>query len=309
MKKLVVTILISLSVVLSCFIFKTYAGEKPVSKSRLIDWWIGEKIVFLPEYLPDYYPMCYFRSEEDLGEYCLCFSPVKRESLFCPTKEQLAGKTAEIVRIETSFWRQKLPLRKLLFNIVIRLEESGTLLYTTQICDDSLGTDLTLPEGTTLLSYLEKGKKYIGKTVWSKQDFFASVRKLEKVTVVDVKLSSFSKKLLTFYLKRSDGKIRCWDGNVVKDNTVFRQVFDHVFDEEWYLTDPRKLHPNWIPKVWRAIEKSEIYIGMTKEMVLMSWGSPKDVNRTITRWGVREQWVYDSQYLYFENGKLTTIQD
>lgn len=44
-------------------------------------------------------------------------------------------------------------------------------------------------------------------------------------------------------------------------------------------------------------------------MVLESWGNPNDINRTISSYGVHEQWCYDDAYLYFEDGKLTTIQD
>lgn len=53
-------------------------------------------------------------------------------------------------------------------------------------------------------------------------------------------------------------------------------------------------------------------IGMTWQTVVheTNWGRPYDVNRTTTRWGTREQWVYgDRRYLYFENGVLTAIQD
>lgn len=52
-------------------------------------------------------------------------------------------------------------------------------------------------------------------------------------------------------------------------------------------------------------------IGMTKEEVLNStWGSPEDINRTTTAYGVREQWVYsDYRYVYFENGVVTAIQE
>jgi len=48
---------------------------------------------------------------------------------------------------------------------------------------------------------------------------------------------------------------------------------------------------------------------MTKEQVLASWGKPEDINRSVGRWGVHEQWIYDSTYLYFENGILTSFQD
>ncbi len=54
-----------------------------------------------------------------------------------------------------------------------------------------------------------------------------------------------------------------------------------------------------------------VSIGMTQEQVINSnWGSPQDINKTTTAYGVREQWVYSGyRYLYFENGILTSIQD
>lgn len=54
----------------------------------------------------------------------------------------------------------------------------------------------------------------------------------------------------------------------------------------------------------------KIWLGATKEMVIESWGKPDEVNRSIGVWGVHEQWVYDNnQYIYFENGVLTSWQD
>lgn len=52
-------------------------------------------------------------------------------------------------------------------------------------------------------------------------------------------------------------------------------------------------------------------IGMTEEEVKnSSWGKPKSVNKTTTKYGVREQWVYYSnKYLYLEDGILTGIQE
>jgi len=57
------------------------------------------------------------------------------------------------------------------------------------------------------------------------------------------------------------------------------------------------------------ILNNEVWLGMTKEMVLDSRGKPSDINRSVGSWGVNEQWVYGDQYLYFENGKLTSWQD
>ena len=54
-----------------------------------------------------------------------------------------------------------------------------------------------------------------------------------------------------------------------------------------------------------------VSIGMSHEDVFASsWGRPQSVNNTTTRYGLHEQWVYGGHnYLYFENGKLTTIQN
>lgn len=62
----------------------------------------------------------------------------------------------------------------------------------------------------------------------------------------------------------------------------------------------------------KARKKSQgVSIGMSKQDVLdSSWGKPDHINTTTTRYGVHEQWVYGGgNYLYFENGKLTSIQN
>ena len=51
------------------------------------------------------------------------------------------------------------------------------------------------------------------------------------------------------------------------------------------------------------------WIGMTSEMAKISLGAPRSINRTVGSWGVHEQWVYYSMYLYFEKGILTSYQD
>lgn len=41
-----------------------------------------------------------------------------------------------------------------------------------------------------------------------------------------------------------------------------------------------------------------------------SWGEPIDINKTTTKYGTEEQWVYsDYKYLYFEDGILVSIQE
>ncbi|MBU1994991.1 DUF2845 domain-containing protein [bacterium] len=55
--------------------------------------------------------------------------------------------------------------------------------------------------------------------------------------------------------------------------------------------------------------RGKIQLGMTKEEVLLSWQKPNKINEDISKGYKREQWVYDRQYIYFVNNKLTHIQN
>ena len=60
----------------------------------------------------------------------------------------------------------------------------------------------------------------------------------------------------------------------------------------------------------KSIEKPTPQIGMTaSEVEASSWGKPLRKNITEYPWGKREQWVYSIyRYIYFENGRVTSIQ-
>lgn len=70
-----------------------------------------------------------------------------------------------------------------------------------------------------------------------------------------------------------------------------------------------KIYKKYNQSIAAKIVERKIWIGMTSEMAVDSWGSPKDINRTVTQYGTSEQWVYSSGYLYFDNGILKSWQD
>ncbi len=63
--------------------------------------------------------------------------------------------------------------------------------------------------------------------------------------------------------------------------------------------------------IYNRLKEGDIFIGMTKEMAIISKGKPDKINRTVNSFGVQEQWVYDDLdlFLYFEDGILTGYQD
>ena len=69
---------------------------------------------------------------------------------------------------------------------------------------------------------------------------------------------------------------------------------------------------------WPVIEQKKIRMGMSELGLVCSWGNPSlygTINKSVTRYGERKQWVYRScssckgQYVYTENGKVTSLQN
>ncbi len=68
-------------------------------------------------------------------------------------------------------------------------------------------------------------------------------------------------------------------------------------------------NPDTPLKFRSLIRDGKITFGMTREMVIASWGQPDDVNRTVTQLRTHEQWVYNDEYVYFDDGVVTSWQD
>lgn len=60
----------------------------------------------------------------------------------------------------------------------------------------------------------------------------------------------------------------------------------------------------------QLIIAGKVRLGFSKKMCEEAWGTPNDINKSTGSWGTHEQWVYGTgNYLYFENGKLTSIDN
>ena len=71
-----------------------------------------------------------------------------------------------------------------------------------------------------------------------------------------------------------------------------------------YDDNLKKIHDKQ-PEMYKRIMEGKIAIGMTKDMVLMSWGYPANVNDA----SFGDGWMYSTgQFLYFFDGKLESFQ-
>lgn len=87
-------------------------------------------------------------------------------------------------------------------------------------------------------------------------------------------------------------------------------VHEYISDYTWeYINSKYIKEKQEKEDLFKAPEPPKI--GMTRgEAQKSTWGKPIDINKTTTKYGTHEQWVYDGyKYLYFEDGILTSIQD
>ena len=93
---------------------------------------------------------------------------------------------------------------------------------------------------------------------------------------------------------------------IVKNSSGEKTTVPHIhvskdFGQYCYTKKEAKIYEKKFGKSkWLKILEGKVAEGFTEEMVLLSWGEPKEINKA----SYGDQWVYENQYLYFENGKL-----
>lgn len=92
------------------------------------------------------------------------------------------------------------------------------------------------------------------------------------------------------------GKIKA---EIIKDQKL--HMFISLSDYNGYLK-------KYGTKFGRCVAEGDIVIGMNKNMVKDAWGDPDHVFTTQGTYGVHEQWVYGTRYIYFKNGIVTSKQ-
>ena len=184
----------------------------------------------------------------------------------------------------------------------------GKNLYTYNVC--LINGDKATENGEYYSAYrvYENGKK----TISSIDEQKAQIIEKKQEDIYD-KAKEDAKSFLT-------DKINSSEIDKYVSQSVVKAYIDIVQDEE--LTE---LYNEWnekneIRKNEESAKKKEqekerkkqqgVRIGMSKQDVLDSnWGEPTKINKSTYSWGTTEQWVYPNyNYLYFENGKLTSIQ-
>lgn len=176
-----------------------------------------------------------------------------------------------------------------------------------------------------ILGYFDKLKqKYIGRDY--KPDFSAKLFNLETNTLVrtnipdplhciDLTILDAQWNPVAFVFQDADStKYYAELENVVGRGHGFRDIAEYrATQQERQQREAEHLRA-MIAKYGKTngtlIAEGRVRVGFTKQMCIDAWGEPQKKNKTTTRYGTSEQWVYSlNSYLYFEGNKLTSIQN
>lgn len=299
---------VSLALISGALIF-TLCAIGSSAKNLVTDTkvWLGEKVMFLPQpeksqkygYQQWGYTKKIGAAPKSLG--------IKHD--------ELAGKTGEIVDVRKD---ERLPY----IYTTVKLEDSEKLVVNQSLSGYRESTDkrsqihavgfikeFRLAQGAIGMEIWNNRLTHISTTTIEPEDgtYFGKLplSNLEHCKVIGVEWGFTNLAPIRFNLTCDGNKSGFWDGSMHADNVI--GVF-RPFPIAWHTKDPKAMYPKWSAEIWKTIEATKIKIGMTPEMAEMSWGKPQKINQDSGSWGIHEQWIYDDQYLYFENGKLTSFQ-
>lgn len=173
------------------------------------------------------------------------------------------------------------------------------------------------PNGTYDLVRLESGDKVkvIETNDKSYQVLFKGIKgyvwKSALISELDwnIKIEEEKEEKIRIANKTEKEKIAIEKKKKDQQNAIEKRILDER--EEKLEIEKRKtmLERKYGVDIALRIFEKKIWIGMTKDMLLESWGRPNDINRTVGSWGVHEQCIYTSAYVYIENGVVTSWQD
>lgn len=170
--------------------------------------------------------------------------------------------------------------------------------------DTYTGQTFVLPDAIYTADIDGFKEKYLDKEFYS--NFPVGGKKYQKVKIIQVGAGSEHSPIRVVVENQNGNKEQidfCTCGTNVP--TIYTESND--FLRHFRLINP-KITYKGSDEMWETICTSKIMIGMTEEDLILSWGRPEKINKTVVSGIVSEQYVYNNQYVYVENGKVTSFQ-
>lgn len=208
----------------------------------------------------------------------------------------------------------------ILTRFIFKTTDNHYLEYQSPASIDGLrNSEISHISGLAYLKDIDIARKLLlGKTLYTKKDLaFINIGK-DVSSIVIKKFAPYRVKEIgigndiepvKILLENPEGENFFYEMYLSKTNTP-KISMAKSFESYFYLSNPKNKYPNISTNNWNLIMKGKVRIGWNKILCELSWGKPEKINTTRGNFGIHEQWVYYGEsYLYFENGKLTAIQN
>lgn len=189
------------------------------------------------------------------------------------------------------------------FGWVISIEKTltGLTYFEIQLNNGKVIKELAISERPdsfcTELDFIALNGTFSGKYFWANKTKLPSSSPLiniEKVYFTSLKIKGND---ILITAKRPNG------ANVSFKISVNSDPYKSIRNS-FYSENPKTTYPGWSSDIWNKISQQKISVGMNFDQVLLSWGSPNDINSYTSKNLKIEQWIYGDTYLHFYNGKL-----
>jgi hypothetical protein len=149
-----------------------------------------------------------------------------------------------------------------------------------------------------------------------KDDLTSVILVIPQGSVVDVLAGSYDT-FLHVVFEGNEGYIYSSHAEINKTQVITKSVAPQsAVQEERYGQEARPVQKQTVsrydylekkygPSIAARLYDGKIWKGMNSQMAKDSWGSPGKINRVISGNIVKEEWVYNTTWLYFQNSTLT----
>jgi hypothetical protein len=144
-----------------------------------------------------------------------------------------------------------------------------------------------------------------------KDDLTSVILVIPQGSVVDVLAGSYDT-FLHVVFEGNEGYIYLSHAEINKTQEITKSAAPQpAVQEERYGQEARPVQKQTVsryeygPSIAARLYDGKIWKGMNSQMAKDSWGSPGKINRVISGNIVKEEWVYNRTWLYFQNSTLT----
>lgn len=162
-------------------------------------------------------------------------------------------------------------------------------------------------------SWLNQINTLAGHTVWYNRNSDASfgksgsARHLAPLTVKEVRSEGPFSGNYQLILLKEDETALVWSVGLGSTPPVYnhKQFYD-LLQQSFYTQNPFEAYPSWPEDRWTAVKARKVAVGMSQDMVSLSWGVAKQITKAKDG---TEVWEYSGlRYLTFKDKTLTKIR-